>query len=143
MREGQPYRLARHGNLLVLRAAAGGGNKGVVVVRLAVDMGASYTTLPVEVVETLGCDTHHPLRTVRIVAANGIIVAPVVALPWFHCLGQRLSNFPVVAHTLPAGTFVDGLLGMDFLTRCRAVIAVGEATLQCHEPSDSRVPGNR
>lgn len=84
--------------------------------RLVVDTGASYTTLPVEVVEALGCDTHHPLRTVRIVAANGIIVAPVVALPWFHCLGQRLSNFSVAAHTLPTGTFVDGLLGMDFLS---------------------------
>lgn len=143
MREGQPYRLAYHGNLLVLRAAAGGGNQGVVVVRLAVDTGASYTTLPVEVVEALGCDTHHPLRTVRIVAANGVIVAPVVALPWFHCLGQRLTSFPVVAHTLPTGTFVDGLLGMDFLRRCGAVIAVGEATLRCQGLSMPPGTGNR
>jgi len=138
MRRGQPYRLTRYGQLLVLRATAGGGNKGVVVVRLVVDTGASYTTLPVEVVEALGCDTHHPLRTVRIVAANGVIVAPVVALPWFHCLGQRLVSFSVVAHTLPAGTFVDGLLGMDFLRRCGAVIAVGEAMLRCHVLSTPR-----
>ena len=107
----KPYRLLRHGNLLLLRAAIGGRDDGVVVVRLLVDTGASYTMLPVEVVEALGCDTHHPLRTIRIVAASGIIVAPMVAVSWFHCLAQRMEEFPVVAHTLPAGTFVDGSSG--------------------------------
>lgn len=90
--------------------------------------------LPVEVVEAVGCDTHHPLRSIRIVAGNGIIVAPVVTVTWFHCLGQRIEGFPVVAHTLPAGTFVDGLLGMDFLTRCQAVISVSEAEILCRQP---------
>ncbi len=104
------------------------------MVRLLVDTGASYTMLPVEVVEALGCDTHHPLRTIRMVAANGIIVAPMVAVAWFHCLGQRVENFPVVAHTLPTGTFVDGLLGMDFLSRCKAVVSVGEAEIRCRQP---------
>jgi len=102
------------------------------VVRLLVDTGASFTILPVEVVEALGCDTSHPLRTLRIVAANGIIVAPVVALQWFHCLGERATDFPVVAHTLPSGTFVDGLLGMDFLHRCRSVISVPNAHITRH-----------
>ncbi len=133
MREEKPYRLLRQGNLLLLRAAVGGTDGGVVVVRLLVDTGASYTMLPVEVVEALGCDTHHPLRTVRIVAASGIIVAPMVAVSWLHCLGQRIEDFPVVAHTLPAGTFVDGLLGMDFLGRCQAVISVEEAEIRCRQ----------
>lgn len=31
------------------------------------------------------------------VAANGVIVAPLVEMSWFHCLGQRLDNFPTVA----------------------------------------------
>jgi len=33
----------------------------------------------------------------------------------------------VVAHTLPQGAFVDGLLGMDFLVHFQASIAVGQA----------------
>ncbi len=133
MKEGKSYRLFRQGRLLLLRAALGGRNGSVVVARLAVDTGASYTMLPVEVVEALGCDTHHPLRTIRIVAANGIIVAPLVAVPWFHCLGQRIMDFPAIAHTLPGGTFVDGLLGMDFLDHCQAVISVGEAEIRCQQ----------
>ena len=134
MREERPYRLLRQGNLLLLRAAVGGRDGGIVVVRLLVDTGASYTILPVEVVEALSYDTHHPLRSIRIVAANGIIVAPMVVASWLHCLGQRIEDFPVVAHTLPAGTFVDGLLGMDFLGRCQAVISVGEAEIRCRQP---------
>ncbi len=137
MRQSEPYRLRRQGNLLVLRAAVGGADGSVLVLRLLLDTGASYTMLPVETVEALGCDTHHPLHRVRITAANGIIIAPVVAVPWFHCLGQRLEQWPVVAHTLPPGAFVDGLLGMDFLTRFQATIAVGTAQVSCGVGEDS------
>lgn len=131
MKEGKPYRLHQQGNLLILRGAVGGANGSVVILRLLLDTGASYTMLPVEVVEALGCDTHHPLRRVHIIAANGVIVAPVVAVPRFHCLGQRVEQWPVVAHTLPPGAFVDGLLGMDFLTHFQVTIAVsgGEVSL--------------
>ncbi|MEG4116483.1 hypothetical protein QUA43_03185 [Microcoleus sp. N9_B4] len=56
--------------------------------------------------------------------------APVVAVPWFNCLGERLENFPIVAYTLPATTFVDGLLGMDFLTPMQAVIYAKEGEIR-------------
>ena len=125
MKAGQSHHLDRRGNLLLLRAAVGGADGSVVVLRLLLDTGASFTVLPVEALETIGCETHRPLRRVRMVVASGVIVAPVVAVPWFHCLGQRLEGFLVAAHTLPPGTFVDGLLGMDFLSRCEAEISVG------------------
>lgn len=127
MKPGKLYRLHRQGNLLILHAAVGGTDGSVLILRLLLDTGASYTMLPVEAVEALGCDTHHPLHRIRIIAANGVIIAPVVAVPWFHCLGQRMEKWPVVAHTLPPGTFVDGLLGMDFLTHFQATIAVDRA----------------
>ncbi len=132
------YRLDRQGNLLLLRAAVGGADGGVVVLRLLVDTGASFTVLPVEVLEAIGCETHCPLRRVRMVAANGVIVAPVVAVPWLHCLGQRVESFQVAAHTLPPGTFVDGLLGMDFLPHCQAEITVGKATVRCWRQGEHR-----
>lgn len=113
------YRLERRGRLLLLRAAVGGINGQASVLRLLLDTGSSYTMLPVEALEALGYDTHRPLRRVRMITASGIIVAPVVRVSWFHCLGQRVEDFPVAAHTLPPGTFVDGLLGMDFLLHCK------------------------
>ena len=131
MKVGRSYHLDRQGNLLLLRAALGGADGSVVVLRLLLDTGASFTVLPVEALEAIGCETHHPLRRVRMVAASGVIVAPMVAVPWFDCLGQRLEGFLAAAHTLPAGTFVDGLLGMDFLSRCEAEISVGQAQVRC------------
>jgi len=136
MKQSKRYRLQRQGNLLILRAAVGATDGTVIVLRLLLDTGASYTMLPVEAVETLGCDTHHPVRRARIVAAGGVIVAPVVTVPWFHCLGQRLEQWPVVAHTLPPGTFVDGLLGMDFLTHFQTTIALGRAEVRLADPPD-------
>lgn len=121
----------------MLRATVGSGDGDALKVRLLADTGSSYTILPVEVIEKLGYDTHHPLRQVRMVSANGIVVAPMVAVSWFNCIGQLLKDFPVVAHTMPAAAF-DGVLGMDFLTRCRAVIAVAEAEIRCQKPKAQR-----
>jgi predicted aspartyl protease len=125
------YQLFRSGNLLLLRAAVGGrDNRGVQALNFLVDTGSSYTTLPVKVVEDLGFDIQNPLRNIRITAGSSIIEAPVVAVSWFSCLGERIENFPIVAYTLPRGTFWQGILGMDFLISCQAVIAVGEAQIR-------------
>lgn len=130
MRKATVRRLEKAGNLLVTRAAVTGPNGNVLVLRLLVDTGASYTILPVEAVERIGCDTVHPVSTVRIVSANGIIVSPMVKLVRFSCLGRQFRNFPVVAHTLPSGAFVDGLLGMDLLNRLSAVLDLDRATIR-------------
>ena len=127
------YRLERRGRLLLLRAAVGGTNGQASVLRLLLDTGSSYTMLPVEVLEALGYDTHRPLRRTRMITASGIIVAPVVRMSWFHCLGQRVEDFTVAAYTLPSGTFVDGLLGMDFLLHCKAVIVTESGTVHFEE----------
>jgi predicted aspartyl protease len=125
------YRLERRDRLLLSRAAVGGINGQAVVLRLLLDTGSIYTMLPVEVLESVGYDTSRPLSRVRMIAASGIVVAPIVSVSWFHCLGQRVENFPIAVHTLPSGTFVDGLLGMDFLLHHEAVISVkpGEVRL--------------
>ncbi len=125
------YQLSRYGKLLMLRAAVQGREgREVQAVRLLVDTGSSYTTLPLQIVEKLGYDLQNSRRSISMIAANGIIEAPVVAVSWFNCLGERIENFPVVAYTLPKGTFWQGILGMDFLTLCQVVIAVEEAEIR-------------
>ncbi len=42
-------------------------------------------------------------------------MVPVVMLTRLSALGQHRFGFPVIAHTLPPGSNVDGLLGLDFL----------------------------
>ncbi len=48
----------------------------------------------------------------------------------FDCLGYKMGGFKVVGHTIPPDSFVDGLLGMDFLTRVRVVINVGKGEIE-------------
>jgi predicted aspartyl protease len=84
------YQLSRYGKLLMLRAAVQGREgREVQAVRLLVDTGSSYTTLPLQIVENLGYDLQNSIRSISMIAANGIIEAPVVAVSWFNCLGER------------------------------------------------------
>lgn len=128
------YKLIRRGKILLVRATFGGEKRKVVDVRLLVDTGSTYTILPIESVERLGYDTLHPIRKERLIAASGIIWAPVIQLSWFNCLGVTLKNFQAIAHTLPPGILADGLLGMDFLTQCKATISIADAKIRCQVP---------
>ncbi|MBI3302319.1 MAG: retropepsin-like domain-containing protein [Deltaproteobacteria bacterium] len=107
------YSLERVGSLLLTKAAAS-GPAGVKVVRLLVDTGSVYTILPVEVLESVGCSPAVSTERVRLITGSGYLIAPEVQVAWFQCLGQKVDQMVVVAHTLPFGSLVDGLLGMDF-----------------------------
>ena len=129
MKPNKPYNLLRQNRLLLTRATVG-GNARKVDVRLLVDTGSTFTILPVECIERLGYDLLHPVRKERLITASGTIWAPIIHLSWFNCLGVTLKNFSAIAYTLPHGIWADGLLGMDFLTQCKAVISVGEAKIR-------------
>jgi predicted aspartyl protease len=123
------YRLREVGNLMSLRVAFGNREGDSKTVRLLVDTGSSYTVLPTDLLEELGCDMRRPVQQVTIVTASGVIQVPMVLVPWLNCLGQRMENFPVLARALPFGTFTSGLLGMDILKRCDAVIYAKRAEI--------------
>ncbi|HAT13041.1 MAG TPA: peptidase A2A [Microcoleaceae bacterium UBA11344] len=126
------YRLLRYGqNLLAVQATVGSREGGDFVrVRLLVDTGSSFTILPVQVLQNLGYDTRNPLRRQELVTGQGRIYAPVINVSWFNCVGQFIENFDVFAHDIPPNLRIDGLLGMDFLTRFQAVISVGDAEIR-------------
>jgi clan AA aspartic protease (TIGR02281 family) len=124
------YRCYRQQNVLWLRVAVGQSGDKPLLVRLLVDTGASYTVLPTRILQRLGCNLEQPLEKKKIVTANGAINVPIVAVPWFNCLGIKRENYPVVALSLPASSFTDGLLGMDFLREVGAVIDVANAEIR-------------
>ncbi|HSF74504.1 MAG TPA: retropepsin-like aspartic protease [Microcoleus sp.] len=126
------YRLLRYGqNLLAVQATVGSREGGDFVrVRLLVDTGSSFTILPVQVLQNLGYDTRNPLRRQELVTGQGRISVPVINVSWFNCVGQLIENFEIVAHDIPPNIRLDGLLGMDFLTRFQAVISVSDAEIR-------------
>ena len=115
-------------NLLCTPAMIGGlQKKNHRRAKLLVDTGASFTMLPVQLLEYSGYDIKHPIREENIVTGKGTIKAPVVIVSWFNCLGRTIKNFEVIAYNIPANLRVDGLLGMDFLRYFRAVILLENA----------------
>ncbi|MBO0351631.1 hypothetical protein J0895_21605 [Phormidium pseudopriestleyi FRX01] len=81
-------------NLFLVRAGIGAKGTLPVFVPLLVDSGATYTTLPVPLLQSVGCDLKHPITQVSIVTGNGQINCPVVTVPWFNCLGHTKKKFP-------------------------------------------------
>lgn len=124
------YRCYRQQNVLWLRVAVGKSGNTPILVRLLVDTGASYTVLPTKILQQVGCNLEQPLEKKKIVTANGAIEVPIVAVPWFNCLGIKRENYPVVALSLSASSFTDGLLGMDFLREVGAIIDVANAEIR-------------
>ncbi len=124
------YHLDRVGPLLLTRAAVHGPD-GTKVIKLLVDTGSSYTILPVEVLQAIGCDpTLRREGEVRLITGSGVVIAPRVSVGWFHVLGQRMEGQQVVAHTIPFSGFFDGLLGMDVLTPLQARIDISKGSIQ-------------
>lgn len=123
------YPLERYGQLLITRVAVG-DKDGTRVVRLLVDTGSSYTILPFGLLEAIGCQPSLSKDKMRILTASGLIVAPTVIVRWLHSLGHRIPHFRVVTYSLPFGTFVEGLLGMDFLVRIGATIRAAEGVIE-------------
>ena len=87
------------------------------VVSLLLDTGASYTILSWATLISLGLDPASSLVRQPITTANGLVWMPVVKLEEFHAFGQNVEQFPVLAHTVPLGSQISGVLGMDFLRR--------------------------
>ena len=124
------YQLSRYGNLLLTSATVGSKKQGdFFQLRLLVDTGSKYTILPVQILENLGYDLRNPIRREKLITGQGEIYPPLISVSWFNSLGQSIKNFEVAAHNLPKFARLDGLLGMDFLIGCQAVISVADAEI--------------
>jgi len=108
------YKVQRLGSLLVVRSYLK-GPEAAVYPRLLIDTGSTYTIVAQEILESIGCSPGLAKERMRIATASGYEMCPVVWIQQFSCLGQCIEDWYVLAHTLPFGTYVDGLLGMDFM----------------------------
>ena len=123
------YTLTRSGSLLLARAAVG-GPASTKVINLLVDTGSTYTILPVEVLESIGVSPAESEEHQRIATGSGYVIAPKVRVRTLSTLGKEFRRVVVIAHTLPFGGPVDGLLGMDILCRLKAKIATARGVVE-------------
>jgi predicted aspartyl protease len=91
------------------------GPTGSIVLRLALDTGATGTMVNVGLLTAIGYDPSLTPDRVEVTTGSGVVYAPRLEVSRIKALGQERAYFPVLAHTLPPSAGVDGLLGLDFL----------------------------
>ena len=91
------------------------GPSGSIVLRLALDTGATGTMINVAPLTSIGYDPSLAPDRMQVTTGSGVEYAPRIAVTRIKAMGQERSQFPVLAHTLPPSASVDGLLGLDFL----------------------------
>jgi len=104
---------AHQGLILVDAELAGPLGRGRL--RLALDTGATRTLVSTTMLVAAGYDPARAAAQVRITTASGVEYVPYLPVLRLSALGQDRTNFPVVGHTLPPSTTINGLLGLDFL----------------------------
>lgn len=108
------YQLAVRDRLLFTRAALS-QQKLFRVVTLLIDTGASQTIISWETLLSLNIDPSSSTPRKQVTTANGTVWMPQVEIEEFNALGQSVGSLRVLAHTIPLGSQVNGVLGMDFL----------------------------
>jgi len=91
------------------------GPSGDIVVRLALDTGASSTVVRNALLVTIGYNPSASLRTVSLTTGSRVESATRIEIDRLAALGHERVNFSVIAYTLPGTAAVDGVLGLDFL----------------------------
>lgn len=123
------YHLTVRSGLLFTRAAL--KHQSLLrVVNLLLDSGSSYTILSWGTISSLGLDPAASTMRRPVTTANGVILLPEVAIEECHAFGQRLAWLSVLAHTIPLGRQVHGVLGMNFLRQFETCLNFKQATIQ-------------
>jgi len=91
-------------------------------VRLALDTGATLTTIRTAILVSLGYDPAVSLDRLKLTTGSGVEYVPRISVDKIEALGRERTGFPLVAHTLPPSASVDGVLGLDFLRGQELVI---------------------
>jgi predicted aspartyl protease len=115
--------------LVIVRAEIWGPT-GSVVLRLAVDTGATSTMVNTAMLVAVGYDPALDADRIQVTTGSAIEYVPRVTLTRIAALEQERAAFPVLAHFLPPSAGVDGLLGLDIFRGQRLCLDFRAGQLQ-------------
>jgi hypothetical protein len=120
-----------HHGVIVVGARLHGPSNSVVL-RLALDTGASTTMVAIAPLVTAGYDPASMGDRVRVTTPTGVEFLPRLTIERLSSLGCDRADLAVLGHTLPRRARVDGLLGLDFLRGQRLSIDFREGAITLH-----------
>ena len=106
------------------------GPAGERTIRLALDTGATTTTVRSSVLVNLGYDPAASPERLPMTTASGVEYVPRIPIARIEALGESQEPFAVIAHTLPPSATVDGLLGLDFFRERGLTIDFRSGTIE-------------
>lgn len=98
------------------------GKSGDAIVQLALDTGATGSMVNWDILVFLGYDPAIVPERIQMTTGSGIEFVPRIVVQKIQALGQEHQNFPVLCHTLPPSSTVDGVLGLDFFRGKRLLL---------------------
>jgi hypothetical protein len=98
------------------------GPQGDVVVRLALDTGATRTMINRDPLVFIGYDPAGIGPRVEVTTGSGVEFVPELSIRSVQALLQTRADFAVLCHTLPPSATVDGVLGLDFMRDRRLIV---------------------
>jgi len=104
---------ASHGPITV--EASISGPLGQADLRLILDTGATISLIRSTILIAVGYDPDASPDRMMVAMGNGLAPLPRIILNRLSALGRHRLAVPVLAHSLPPATGIDGLLGLDFL----------------------------
>ena len=121
------YQIIPYGiDLFKVPAVIGGAKQGLFgKLFLLIDTGASFTIISNKILEQLEYDLSKTTKKQQIITGKGITSPiPIISVSWFNCAGKIINNFELLGYDIPQSLKVDGILGMNFLVKHGAIIAL-------------------
>ncbi len=88
----------------------------------ALDTGATKTVINTDLLKRIGYSENDYSESLYSTTGSGKEKTHLVKIKSLEAFGRTKRNFQVLSHQLPITTFVEGLLGLDFLRKARIVI---------------------
>lgn len=102
---------------------------------VALDTGASTTSIPIRTALDLGYDPYHPKYHKEVITGTQVENIPVIEVKKITAIGQPVENIDVLCHDLPQELRVDGVLGLNFLSKFNINISFARGSINI-EPHD-------
>ena len=84
-------------------------------IEVALDTGASTTSIPMYVASALGYNISNPESINEVVTGSGVEEAPVIEVKALTAIGQTIENIEVICLNLHPEIHAEGVLGLNFL----------------------------
>jgi len=99
-------------------------------IEVALDTGATTTSIPIYVASALGYSISNPKDRREVVTGSGIEEVPIIEIKALTAIGQTIENIEVMCHDLPPDAYVEGVLGLNFLMNFDVNISFSTGTIE-------------